>query len=106
MPTTAISLRIEAGQRNESLEKLGLAYMTAAMLNESTLRSSNEELSDRLQQLGSSVGISAGNNNTVLTIRSLTENLEETLAIAAERLFEPAWSEQDFARLQAQVLRV
>jgi len=105
VPTTAISLRIEAGQRNESLEKLGLASMTAAMLNESTQHSTNEEISDRLQQLGSAVSIGAGNNNTVLTVRSLTENLGETLAIAAERLFEPAFDEQDFARVRGQILQ-
>ncbi|MFT7469085.1 MAG: zinc protease, partial [Candidatus Pseudothioglobus sp.] len=54
-PTTALRLRLSVGQRNESLDKLGLASMTAAMLNESTLKSSNEELSSRLQLLGSSL---------------------------------------------------
>jgi zinc protease len=43
-PTASISLRIEAGQRVESLEKLGLAALTAAMMNEATTLSTNEEL--------------------------------------------------------------
>ena len=47
-PTTAIRLNIEAGQRHEPLDKLGLAAITAAMLNESTTKSSNEEISNRL----------------------------------------------------------
>jgi len=104
-PTAAIRLRIEAGQRNEPLDKLGLATLTAAMLNESTTERSNEELSNELQKLGASVQFGAGNDDTTLTIRSLTEHLDETLEIAAERLQQPAFDEQDFARVKDQTLQ-
>ncbi len=104
-PTTAISLRIETGQKNESLDKLGLASMTADMLNEATVKSSKEDLSNRLAKLGSSISISAGDSFTTMTIRSLSENLDETLAIAAEKLLMPAFSEDDFARVKDQTLQ-
>ncbi len=104
-PTVAIQLRIEAGQRSESLDKLGLAAMTAAMLNESTTKRTNEELSNALQKLGATVQIAAGNDDTILIIRSLSENLDETLAIAAERLLQPKFSEHDFERVKAQTLQ-
>ncbi|MEM9234228.1 MAG: insulinase family protein, partial [Pseudomonadota bacterium] len=103
-PTTAISLRIEVSQRDEPLEKLGLAEITAAMLNEATQNSSNEELSNRLDKLGSSVSVNAGSRFTTITIRSLTENLDETLEIARERLLEPAFNEADFARVKGQTI--
>ncbi len=104
-PTTAISLRIEAGQRNESLQQLGLAALTAAMMNEATKKSTNEELSDRLQQLGSTIRFTADNNNTVVSIRSLSKNLDPTLAIAAEKLLEPKFDQADFERARAQTLQ-
>lgn len=104
-PTVAIQLRIEAGQRSESLDKLGLAAMTAAMLNESTTERTNEELSNELQKLGATVRFGAGNDNTILTIRSLSENLDDTLAIAAERLLQPKFAEDDFERVKAQTLQ-
>ena len=104
-PTVAIQLRIEGGQRNEPLDKLGLAAMTAAMLNESTTERSNEEISNELQKLGGSVQFSIGNDATTLTVRSLSENLDATLAIAAERLLQPAFTEEDFARVKAQTLQ-
>jgi zinc protease len=103
-PTTAIAIRIEAGQRDEPLGKLGLASLTAAMLNEATQRSTNEDLSNRLAKLGSTVSVSAGDRFTEITIRSLTENLGETLAIARERLLEPAFTQEDFARVKAQTI--
>jgi zinc protease len=104
-PTVAVQLRIDAGQRHESLEELGLASLTAAMMNESTLDSSNEEISNELQKLGSSVQFSAGNDDTILSIRSLSENLDATLAIAAERLLRPKFDADDFARVKDQTLQ-
>lgn len=104
-PTTAISLRIDAGQRNESMDKLGLAALAAAMMNEATKKSTNEELSDRLQQLGSTIQFRADNNYTVMSIRSLSKNLDPTLAIAAEKLLEPKFDQSDFDRVKAQTLQ-
>ncbi len=104
-PTTAISLRIEAGQRDEGLDQLGLAALTAGLLNESTERSTVEELSDRLQMLGSTVRFRAGDDATTATVRSLTRNLDETLAIFAEKLLEPKFDPADFARVQQQTMQ-
>jgi zinc protease len=104
-PTTSIRLRIAAGQRHESVEQLGLAALTASMMDEATELSSNEELSDRLQKLGSSIRFRASNSAVTATVRSLTRNLDETLAILAEKLLEPKFDPTDFARLQAQTLQ-
>lgn len=105
VPTASISLRIEAGQRVEPLDKLGLAALTAAMMNEATTESTNEELSNELQKLGSSVQFAVGNDATTLGIRSLTQNLDETLAIAAERLLKPKFDPEDFERVKAQTFQ-
>jgi len=105
-PTVAIRLRIEAGQRNESVEKLGLAALTASMMNEATTQSSNEELSNRLRKLGSSVQFGAGDDDTAMSIRSLSVNLDETLAIAAEMLLMPKFDSADFERVKSQYLQI
>ena len=104
VPTTTLQLRIKTGQRNEPLDKLGLAQLTAAMLNEQTESSSLEALSNALQKLGSQVSIGAGDDYTAMNIRTLTSNLDATLAIAAEKLFEPKFDAGDFARLKAQTI--
>ena len=104
-PTTAIRLRVNAGQRDEPLDKLGLAAMTAGMLNEATMRSTNEELSNRLQKLGSSIAFTASNDATIATVQSLSKHLDETLAILAEKLLEPKFDAADFVRRQAQTVQ-
>lgn len=104
VPTTTLALRLRTGQRDEPLDRLGLSALTAAMLNESTALSSNAEIANRLQKLGASVRVGAGQDHTMLTVRSLTENLGETLAIAEEMLFNPGFIEADFERLKNQTL--
>ncbi|MFT2092341.1 M16 family metallopeptidase [Paraglaciecola sp. 2405UD69-4] len=102
VPTTTLSLRIAAGQTRESIDKLGLASLTAAMMGEATLTSSAEELSNELQKLGSQVSFSSGDQFTTVNIRTLTKNLTETLEIAVEKLTKPKFAEVDFLRLQKQ----
>jgi len=72
--------------------------MTAGLLNEATTESTAEDLSNRLDKLGSSVSIGAGGNYTTLSIRTLTKNLDETIAIAKEKLLQPKFDEVDFRR--------
>lgn len=103
-PTTALRLHIKAGQRVEPADKLGLAMLTAAMLNEATTQSTAEELSNRLQKLGSYIMILSSATETTFTLKSLTKNLGETVEIAAEKLLFPKFDEADFERLKAQQL--
>jgi zinc protease len=102
VPTTTIRLRIPAGQTRESIDKLGLASLTAAMLGEATKKSTAEDLSNQLQKLGSTVEFSADNKFTTINIRTLTKNLDETLAVAIEQLTQPKFDDTDFIRLQKQ----
>ncbi len=102
VPTTAISIRIPAGQNREPLSKLGLASLTASMLDEATLNSTSEELSNELKKLGSSVSFSAGDSFSTISIKSLSKHIDQTLAIALEKLTQPKFAEEDFTRLQKQ----
>jgi len=104
-PTTTISLSIRSGQRDEPLEQLGLAALTASMMNEATMSSTPENLSNRLQKLGSTIQFGLNNNSTTMAIRSLSENLDATLEIAAEKLLEPKFDSADFERVKAQTLQ-
>ena len=105
VPTTTINLRIKAGQSHESLDKLGLAAMTAGLLNEATTKRSAEELSNELAKLGSSVTFNAGDAFSTMSIRTLTKNLDATMAIAMEKLLYPKFDQADFDRDKANTLQ-
>lgn len=102
VPTTTIRLRIPAGQTREPISKLGLASLTAAMMDEATTKSTAEDLSNELEKLGSSVSFSSSDQYSTLSIRTLTKNLDETLDIAIEKLTSPKFDSADFDRLQNQ----
>jgi len=104
-PTTTINLRLNIGQSHDPLDKLGLSSLTASLLNEATLNASVEELSNRLDKLGSSVSIGSGRSYTTLSIRSLTKNLDETLAIAKEKLLKPKFDPDDFERDRSNLIQ-
>lgn len=105
VPTTTISLRIKAGQSHETMDKLGLASLTAGMMNEATTKRTGEELSNALAKLGSSVSFGSDDRYTTLRIRTLTRNLDETMAIAMEKLTMPKFDQEDFDRDKANALQ-
>jgi len=103
-PTVELQMVIPAGRRFEPAGKTGLAQLTAAMMAEASEKSSAEELSSRLDMLGSTVSFSAGLYGTVVSATSLEKNLPQTLAIMEERLFTPAFDPVDFERVKQQAL--
>jgi zinc protease len=105
VPTTTINLRIKAGQSHETLDKLGLASLTAGLLNEATTERTAEELSNELAKLGSFVSFSSGDTFSTMSIRTLTKNLDATMAIAMERLLKPKFDQEDFDRDKANTIQ-
>ncbi|MFT4927384.1 MAG: zinc protease [Phenylobacterium sp.] len=104
-PTTALLLKIPAGHYYDSVEKTGSSAMLAAMLNEATLKHSTEQMAQALDMLGSNISIEPGNNYINVSVSSLTKNLSATLTLLQEKLFEPAFSDDDFGRLKKQMLQ-
>ncbi|MGL6258481.1 M16 family metallopeptidase [Vibrio sp. WXL210] len=103
-PTTAIQLYIPAGERQVPRGKEGLASLTASMMQEGSQDRSIEEIKAELDKLGSAISVSPSRYSTVVSISSLTANLDRTLEIIQEVLYRPAFAEQDFERLKQQML--
>lgn len=103
-PTVELQMVVPAGRRFEPEGKAGLAKLTASMMAEASQKSTVEELSSRLDRLGSTVSFSAGKYGTVVSVTSLTKYLPETLDIMQERLFQPAFDSADFDRVKQQAL--
>ncbi len=106
IPTVAIELTINGGHKLEAnmLDKSGLASMTASMLTESTKNFTAEQLSEELLKLGSSINAYADDNTTTISVRTLTKNLDQTIALFEEVLKRPAFTEADFERVKKQQL--
>ncbi len=105
IPTVTISVSIPGGhlmQAND-LSKVGLASMFARMMNEDTKNYTAEQFSLELQKLGSSVNIGSGKDEVTFSIQCLTRNLDKTLALLQERMFNPKFPQDAFDRMQRQM---
>lgn len=92
--------------RNTELQKLpGAAYMLALLMDEGAGGLSAFELSDRIEYLGSFVGVGATNEHLTLSVQCMSEKLEETLGLASLILTKPNLEENDFKREQARLLQ-
>lgn len=104
-PTTIIHIRVNAGQKDESLNKLGLASMTIQMLTEASETMSVEDRANALDKLGSSFNGNASDTYATLTIRSLSDNVDETIAIAVDAMVNPKFDLADFNRVKENQLQ-
>lgn len=104
-PTVTLTLSMDGGMLLEEKSKAGVAYLTALMMNETTQHYSNEALASELAKLGSSIGFSAAGRYSQIYVSTLTKNLDATLNLLKEKMFSPAFKEEDFVRMKERVLQ-
>ncbi|MEO8404331.1 MAG: pitrilysin family protein, partial [Chitinophagaceae bacterium] len=106
IPTVTISISIPGGhlmQAND-LTKVGLAGMFARMMNEDTKNYTAEQFSSELQKIASSVNVGSGKDDITFNIQTLKKNLDKTLALLQEKMFNPAFPDDAFQRMKRQTL--
>lgn len=104
LPRIDLSLFVKVGQRDESLESLGINYFTANLLEEGTSQYSANQLADQLAILGTDFSISPGSDFTSISIDGLTLSSEKIIQLFSEIIFKPAFKENELIKLKKQVL--
>jgi zinc protease len=98
-PEITIVINIEGGSLvlpAEKIKKLGVAELTADMLNEGTKNFTTEEISAQLDKLGSNISFNAGKSTTSIRVSCLKKNLDATLKILEEKILSPGFRDEDF----------
>ena len=84
----------------EDKKKVGVASITAQMMNESTSLKSSEEISVEMQKLGATIQFSSEDNETLVYFECLSDKLDESLKTLEEKLLNPGFNNDDFKRLK------
>jgi zinc protease len=106
LPIVTLSITIPGGhllQANDTA-KLGLASFFADMMNEDTKNYTAEQMTVELQKLGSSINVTSSTDEIRFNVQCLKKNLDKTLALLQERMYNPKFTDDAFKRDQKQIL--
>lgn len=98
-PEVSILITLDGGSlvlSEDKLKKIGIAELTASMLNEGTKNFTTEQIAAELEKLGSSISFSAGKSASTIRVSCLKKNLDATLKLLEEKLLNPGFREEDF----------
>lgn len=104
VPIIQLNLVVKAGSVNEPADKLGLAGLTAAMMDEGAAGKSALQLSDEIDFLGTSLSVSGGLHTSGITMRSTASKFDASLQLFADILLRPDFPADELDRLRKQYL--
>ena len=100
VPLVRFNLKIDGGQLLESMDRLGVANLTASLLNKGTKNKTVQELEEAIHDLGASIYSYAGKESITISGTTLSKNYIATLALAQEMLLSPRFDETAFELLK------
>ncbi len=106
IPSVTLAITIPGGHLMQAsdLSKVGLASYFSDMMMEDTKNYTSEQFGVELQKLGSSISVYSSTDGILFNVQALTKNLDKTLALLQERMFNPKFTEEAFDRLKKQKL--
>ncbi|MEO8109362.1 MAG: pitrilysin family protein [Ginsengibacter sp.] len=104
VPVIDMSLMINAGYAADQFGKPGLATLAMNMLKEGTKTKTALQLSDKLADLGVSLYTYSDLDNSYMYLSALKVNLNESLNLFTDVLFNPSFPQKNFERVQKEQL--
>jgi zinc protease len=95
LPIVKLSLLIKVSPLDEPPEKAGLANLTARMLNEGTKNRTSQQISEEIEFIGGSVGASADDDYTIVSLSVLKKDIEKGFEIFSDILLNPTFPEDE-----------
>ncbi len=96
LPLVSYELIIRGGHLLDSIDKPGVANLTAQLMNEGTKNKTPEELEEEIDFLGASINVRSGRETFIVSGNCLARNFEKTIDLVEEILLEPRWDEEEF----------
>ncbi len=104
VPLVTVQLLVKSGASSESMDKAGLANLTASMLTKGTATKSASQIAEEMEFLGGSINAGAGWNNSVVTISVMSDKLDAAMAILSDVVLNPKFDEKELTTLKSQTL--
>jgi predicted Zn-dependent peptidase len=104
VPTVAAGLFIRGGARNVDAKTAGIENLMLTSATEAGKNYPRQTVRRELARTGSSIGASAGNDYSVVTLASTRQNFDQMWDIFADVTMNPAFDPADVTRVRDQIL--
>jgi len=104
LPLVQVNLHVRTGSVREPADRIGLASLTADMLDEGAAGMDALALADRFERLGARFGVGAGAHTSTASLRVPVTRLDEALGLMADVVLRPDFPESEFERLKRERL--
>jgi zinc protease len=91
----AARLFVRAGGQYELLEQAGVSHLLSAVLTKGTDRLSSQEIAERVESVGASLGADSAADYFLLSLKTVSSDFAEMLELAAELLRSPSFPEAE-----------
>ncbi len=105
IPTVTISISLKGGRLIEAadVKEAGLTNLFAAMMNDDTKNYTSEQFNLELDKIGSSISVNNTTDAITFNLQCLKKNLDKTLQLLEERMFNPKFNPDNFQRIKRQL---
>jgi zinc protease len=102
IPQVELDLLLDAGYASDQFALPGTASLAMSMLDEGTATRSALQISDRLADLGATLGTASRLDVSSVSMQALTAQLDPSLELYADVILHPAFRQADLERLRKQ----
>lgn len=104
LPTVQVEVLVKAGSVYDPEDKAGLAFLTAALLDEGTSTRSSIQIAEEIDFIGASLSASADTDDTSVSLKVLKKDIKLGFDLLSDILTHPVFPADDVERIRQQVL--
>jgi zinc protease len=100
VPVVNVAIQFDAGYAADAGQRLGTSSFALSMLDEGTADRTALEISAEAERLGAGISTGSSLDTSTASLSALTENLDASLALFADIVRNPVFSEAEIERLR------
>ena len=103
-PAVTMRLLVRAGTSSDPRDRLGLAHLTASLLDQGTTTMSAEQMNDAVDFIGGAMGAGAGTDLTFCNVVVMKDSFDTGLKMLSDMARQPAFAAGEVERQRQQMV--
>ena len=103
-PAVSLRLIMRAGGAQDPVQRPGVAYVAASLLDQGTTTRSAEQIATTIDSIGGAIGAGAGSDITFINAAVMKDSLGVALDLVSDLARNPAFANEEIERQRQQIL--